>query len=255
MRTRPSLYARLALVGLVALAVILLGFTGWALTGPLPEPAALAALQSDSAVAVSLVGSGRWQVFTPIVTPATTGLVLYPGGRVAAGAYAAAAHAIAAEGYLVVIVPMPLRLAVFGSGAAEDVISAYPQITHWAVGGHSLGGAFAADFAAKHPALVQGLVLWAAYPPASDNLSQTDLQVVSIYGTRDGLAGPEDIAPSRNLLPADTTYVAIEGGNHAGFGRYGPQAGDNAATITPEAQQAQVVVATVGLLAELGEQP
>ena len=58
-------------------------------------------------------------------------------------------------------------------------------------------------------------------------------------------------ASRRALLPADTTYVAIEGGNHAGFGRYGPQAGDNEATITPEAQQAQVVVATTGLLAAL----
>src|SRR5205085_11344268 len=123
------------------------------------------------------------------------------------------------------------------------VIAAHPEITRWAVGGHSLGGAFAANFAYHHPGAVAGLVLWAAYPPSSDDLAGSGLQVVSIYGTRDGLAGPEKIAPSRALLPADTVYAAIEGGNHAGFGRYGPQAGDNAATITPEAQQAQVVAA------------
>jgi hypothetical protein len=253
MSTRRKLYTRLALGVLVVLVLLGLGFTGWALTGPGPEPAAVAALQSDAAVTVS---SDRWLVFMPAeaaasgVAPAT-GLIFYPGGRVAAGAYAAAAHAIAAEGYLVVIVPMPLRLAVFGSGAAADVMAAYPQVRHWAVGGHSLGGAMAADFADKHATTVEGLVLWAAYPPSSDDLSGEALKVVSVYGTRDGLAGPEKIAPYRALLPVDTTYVAIEGGNHAGFGRYGPQAGDNAATITPEAQQAQVVVATVGLLAEL----
>lgn len=252
MSTSRNLAKRLFWIALAVVVLAVGGFTTWALTGPGPEPAAVAALQSDAAVSVETVGSGRWLVFTPLAEePPTTGFVIYPGGRVAAGAYAAVAHAIAAEGYLVVIVPMPLRLAVFGSGAAADVIAAYPQVTRWAVGGHSLGGAFAADFVFKHPDLVQGLVLWAAYPPESDNLVPLALKVVSIYGTRDGLAGPEAIAPSRALLPADTTYVAIEGGNHAGFGRYGPQAGDNAATITPEAQQAQVVVATTGLLAAL----
>lgn len=256
MRIQRKLYIRLLLIVAAALGLLVLGFTAWALTGPGPEPAALAALQSDAEVQVEVVGLGGWQVFAPstagpTAAEPTTGLIFYPGGRVAAGAYAAAAHAIAAEGYLVVIVPMPLRLAVFGANAAEGVIAAYPQITRWAVGGHSLGGAFAADFAYKHPEAVEGLVLWAAYPPSSDDLSTHALAVVSIYGTRDGLAGPEKIAPTRALLPADTVYVAIEGGNHAGFGRYGPQAGDNAATITPEAQQAQVVAATVGLLAAL----
>lgn len=256
MSKRTGLFTRLLLTGVAAVALLLLGFTAWALTGPGPEPAAVAAQQSDAAVTVETVGVGRWLVFTPAgaretgVAP-TTGLVFYPGGRVAAGAYAAVARAIAAEGYLVVIVPMPLRLAVFGSTAAAEVIVAYPAITRWAVGGHSLGGAFAADFAFKQPDLVDGLVLWAAYPPEGDDLSRRALAVVSVYGTRDGLAGPEAIAPSRALLPPDTVFVAIEGGNHAGFGRYGPQAGDNAATITPEAQQAQVVVATVGLLAAL----
>src|SRR4051812_6834310 len=109
-------YVRLLLTGVAALVVLALGFTAWALTGPGPEPAAVAALQSDAAVTVE---SGRWMVFTPSGgTAATTGLIIYPGGRVAAGAYAGVAHAIAAEGYLVVIAPMPLRLAVFGSNAA-----------------------------------------------------------------------------------------------------------------------------------------
>lgn len=256
MAKRRGLWTRLLLIAAAVVVIAGLGFTAWALTGPGPEPAAVAALQSDAAVTVEVVGLGGWQVFAPttagpVGVEPTTGLIFYPGGRVAAGAYAAAAHAIAAEGYLVVIVPMPLRLAVFGGNAAEGVIAAYPGITRWAVGGHSLGGAFAADFAYNHPDAVAGLVLWAAYPPSSDDLSRQALAVVSVYGTRDGLAGPEEIAPSRALLPADTVYVAIEGGNHAGFGRYGPQAGDNAATITPEAQQAQVVAATVGLLASL----
>jgi hypothetical protein len=72
--------------------------------------------------------------------------------------------------------------------------------------------------------------------------------VSSIYGTLDSVADPEKIAYSQALLPPDTVWVPIEGGNHAQFGYYGPQPGDAAATISREEQQAQAVDATVALL-------
>ena len=50
-------------------------------------------------------------------------------------------------------------------------------------------------------------------------------------------------------MPADTQFVPIEGGNHAQMGWYGPQGDDGVASISREAQQAQVVDATVALLA------
>jgi pimeloyl-ACP methyl ester carboxylesterase len=146
---------------------------------------------------------------------------------------------------------MPLNLAVFASDAAADVIAAYPDVSHWAIGGHSLGGAMAARFAYGHPAEVQGLALWAAYPDGSNDLSDRDLAVASIYGTLDGLATREKIAASRALLPPTTDWVVIEGGNHAQFGWYGPQSGDNPATISREEQQRQVIEATLELLASL----
>jgi hypothetical protein len=107
----------------------------------------------------------------------------------------------------------------------------------------------AARFAHGHPSTVHGLVLWASYPAASDDLSDRgDLAVASIYGTLDGLATEDKIAASRPLLPPDTRWVAIEGGNHAQFGWYGPQPGDNPATIGREAQQRETVAATLALL-------
>jgi pimeloyl-ACP methyl ester carboxylesterase len=148
---------------------------------------------------------------------------------------------------------MPLHLAVFGAERASQVQAAFPEVQHWAIGGHSLGGAMAARSAYRHPGTVEGLVLWAAYPAASDDLSSQDLAVASIYGTQDGLATGEKIAASHPLLPADTHWVAIEGGNHAQFGWYGPQQGDNPATISREVQQQQVVAATLDLLAQLEE--
>jgi hypothetical protein len=98
---------------------------------------------------------------------------------------------------------------------------------------------------------VKGLGLWAAYPAADNNLAASGLAVVSIYGSRDGLATTEKIDASRALLPADTRWVRVEGGNHAQFGWYGPQDGDNAASITREAQQAQVIAATLEMLRDL----
>ena len=75
--------------------------------------------------------------------------------------------------------------------------------------------------------------------------------MVSLSGTLDGLATPDKIESTKKLLPADTKYVAIEGGNHAQFGWYGSQDGDNTATISREAEQDQVVEATEELLQSL----
>jgi pimeloyl-ACP methyl ester carboxylesterase len=130
-------------------------------------------------------------------------------------------------------------------------MAAYPGIESWAIGGHSLGGAMAANYAHSKPEAVQGLVLWAAYPASGDDLSVYKLATSSIYGTRDGLATPDKIDASRPLLPPDTAWTAIEGGNHVQFGWYGPQAGDNEATISREEQQSQIVAATLQLLQRL----
>jgi pimeloyl-ACP methyl ester carboxylesterase len=168
-------------------------------------------------------------------------------------AYAPTARALAEEGYLVVIVPMPLNLAILAPGRATEVMADLPGIERWAVGGHSLGGAMAANYVHSNPEAAHGLVLWAAYPTASDDLSGYQLAASSIYGTRDGLATPDEIDASRPLLPPDTLWVAMEGGNHAQFGWYGPQPGDNEPAISREEQQAQIVAATLQLLQQVDE--
>ena len=109
----------------------------------------------------------------------------------------------------------------------------------------------AANFAYSHPGTVEGLVLWAAYPAGSNDLSLAALKVISISGTLDGLSTPAKIEASRDLLPADTTWVIIQGGNHAQFGWYGKQNGDNPASITRSEQQDQIVDATVTFLDDL----
>ncbi|OGO61251.1 MAG: hypothetical protein A2032_06125, partial [Chloroflexi bacterium RBG_19FT_COMBO_49_13] len=228
-------------VVLVAVA----GFVAWGLIIPSPMPEALAALQSDSQVNVT---KQSWLVFQPSGRNPSTGLILYPGGRVDPQAYAPQAHTIAAQGYLVVITPMPLNLAVFGANRAGSIIHAYPDIQNWVIGGHSLGGSMAALYADKHRDQIKGLVLWASYPASSNNLTDSSIKVVSIYATQDGLATEDKINASRELLPTDTVWVRIEGGNHAQFGWYGIQSGDNPATISRKDQQVQLTQATLELL-------
>jgi dienelactone hydrolase len=246
MKTLKRWWWLLPLLLLVAVGV----FVAWATVVPAPMPEALAALRSDGQVQVE---TDPWLVFRPTGEDPTTGLILYPGARVDPRAYAPAARALAARGYLVAIVPMPLHLAILAPNRATEVMAAYPEVKQWAIGGHSLGGAMAAQFVQQNPDAVQGLALWASYPAANNDLSGRDIAVTSIYGTRDGLATQDKIAASRPLLPSSTQWVPIEGGNHAQFGWYGRQPGDNEATLSREEQQAQIVAGTLDLLSRIGQ--
>jgi len=235
-----------ALVGLgVAILAGAIGFLIWAETplGPMPE--AVAAMRSDEQVTVV---QDDLIVFRPNDADPTVGLIFYPGARVDPVSYAPAMREVAARGFLAIITPMPLNLAVLDSDRAAEVMEDFPEIRRWAVGGHSLGGAMAAAFAASDGSGIDGLVLWAAYPPSGDDLSGWAGGVTSVSGTNDGLTTPDDIARTRTLLPALTEFVAIEGGNHAQFGWYGEQRGDGTPTISREDQQSQIVGATLRLL-------
>jgi hypothetical protein len=233
----------------VLLAVISVAFLIWAGSPMQPMPEALAAMQASN---VSQMEPEGWLVFRPVESNGT-GLILYPGARVDPRAYAPQALQIAEDGYLVIITPMLLNLAVFGINKADDVIAAFPEINIWAIGGHSLGGAMAAEYIAVHSDSVEGLVFWASFPSSSTDLSGLPIQVTSISASLDAFSTPDKIEASRPLLPVDTLWVVIEGGNHSQFGWYGLQPGDNPATISNQAQMDQQVTATIALLASLGK--
>lgn len=234
----------------ILLLIAAAGFVIWAETPPAPMPEAVRAMESDAQVSVAEDG---WIAFEPTETQPTVGLIIYPGGRVDPSAYAPLARAVAEQGYLVVIVPMPLNLAVFSPAKASQVIAAYPDIEKWAITGHSLGGAMAANFISNNPQAIDGLALLAAYPASSDDLSGLDLSVISIFGTNDGLAPEEQIRAAEPQLPPDTLWIPIEGGNHGQFGWYGNQPGDNPATISREQQLQQIVQALTDLLVGLAD--
>lgn len=207
-------------------------------------PQALNFMKSNENVEVSYKD---WISFTPKATP-TVGFIFYPGAKVDPRAYAPEMSEIASHGFLTIIVPMPLNLAIFGVDKASDVIQNYPYIKKWVIGGHSLGGVMAVSYANKHRNEISGIILWASYPDDSDDLSNSSIPVLVIYASKDGLSTVQKIDESKHLLPKNTEYVEIVGGNHAQFGWYGDQDGDNPATITRIDQQNIIVDASVNFL-------
>lgn len=104
----------------------------------------------------------------------------------------------------------------------------------------------AASYAADNHEALQGLVMLAAY--STQDLRESGLKVVSLYGSNDGILNQEKYAEYRTNLPADAAEIIIEGGNHAGFGSYGEQEGDGKAGIEREEQVAQTVSAICELI-------
>ena len=165
---------------------------------------------------------------------ATKGLIFYPGGKVEYTAYVPLMQACAEKGILCVLAQMPFNLAVLDINAADGIQKEYPEIEDWYIGGHSLGGSMAASYLADHAEDYEGLVLLGSYSTA--DLSDTDLAVLSVFGSEDEVMNREKYEANKSNLPSDFIEYVIEGGCHAYFGMYGAQDGDGTPTITNEEQ-------------------
>ena len=170
---------------------------------------------------------------------AKTGLIFYPGGKVEYESYAPLMKALAEEGILCVLLHMPGNLAVLDVDAADGVQQMYPEVKAWYIGGHSLGGAMAASYVGEHIGDYEGLLLLAAYSTA--DLSDSDLNVVSLYGSEDKVLKMETYEENKSNLPEDFVEFVIEGGCHSGFAYYGEQDGDGIPTISQKEQIAKIV--------------
>jgi pimeloyl-ACP methyl ester carboxylesterase len=250
----PTLKRVLLWIGGIVLAVVVLGIVAvvWWGTHPLgPTQTAIDALTSDAAVTVTEAKDG-WE-FAPAGVEPSAALVYYPGGHVDARSYAPYARDVAAKGYLVVVPVMPLSLAVLSPNAAEKVVASHAGISSWAIGGHSLGGAMAGQYVAKHPGTMRGLVLLASYVPSGNDLSATDIRALTQVGTLDTVVNRENLQAGLKLLPASAVYTELPGGNHAQFGDYGPQPGDDPnPTMSADEQRRRAVEGTVAVMREMG---
>jgi pimeloyl-ACP methyl ester carboxylesterase len=222
--------ARRLFVWLVAALVVAgAGAVAYAGTGPGADADELRALEEDPDVAV-VERDGGYVLRDPDPDGDRTGLVFYPGGRVEAAAYLPALAPLVERTDVRVYVPrMPLRLAVVDPGRAGSVRTG-EDVTATYVGGHSLGGAMACRYAATVDGRVRGVVLLAAY--CVDDVSGTDLDVLTVTGERDAVTDEQRLAASRDLVPPDAQFVELAGFNHSSFAAYHGQPGDDPQTVS-----------------------
>ncbi len=215
------------------------------------DSTAIAALSSTGSY--NVVNTSNSITFTPTSNISSIGVIFYPGAKVQPEAYSVIASKLAMNGYTTIIVKMPLNFAIFGINKADDVITQHPEISTWVIGGHSLGGVSASDYAVNHQDKIKGVIYLAAYP--NINASNTTLKGLLIKGSLDGLITSTQISDNQNKFPINTTFITIPGGNHANFGNYGIQVGDNNSTITKQEQQDLTVDYILNFLKNLNNKP
>lgn len=213
-----------------------------------------ATLRGDEAV--SVVDGEETLDFVPARAEGRAALVFLCGSGVAAPAYAPLLRPIAEAGHAVFVVKLPYRFAPLAAHRARAVararkaMSRHPAISRWVVSGHSLGAALACRLAHARPESVSALVLIGTTHPKDADLSFLPMPVTKVYASNDGVAPPDRVLANKGLLPAHTTWVEIEGGNHSQFGHYGRQLFDGKPTVSREAQQAAARSALLEALAK-----
>ncbi len=165
-------------------------------------------------------------------------IIFYPGALVEPQSYIPLLTLCAEEGITCYIVEMPMDIALLDRKAGEKFLKMNPEIKHWYMAGHSLGGAMAASFVSRHKDDFEGLILLSAY--STHDLSSSGLKVLSVYGSKDKVLNLEKYHKNKQNLPPvgkGLTEIIIDGGNHAQFANYGAQEGDGTAEISETEQQ------------------
>lgn len=216
---------------LTVLTLFVIGFFIWLSNGYSLQEEDKKYLQSSSKVEVTV--EGDYTYFTPKNVSVTKGFIFYPGVRIDSSSYAKLCNDVASYGYKVVAVDMPFNYANFGKNKANKVIEQNPEITKWVIGGDSLGGTVACEYAVNNKN-VEGIVLISSYP--RDNISELGFKVLSLWGSKDNVVDYKELINSKTQLPKDTKYIEIEGANHSQFANYGMYSGDEEALISSDEQ-------------------
>lgn len=232
MKQKKSLKFKLFTGIAIFLIIVVSGFFIYVSSYYKASSLALDSLKSDSLVKIK---ENEDILFEPVSNAKNIGLIFYPGAKVEASAYAPIAKEIASNGYTVSIAKMSFNLAILSPNRADSIISNHKDIDTWIIGGHSLGGVMASDYALENDK-IKGLVLLASYPQTKTNLSSKPIRVLSLWGSSDEVADLNKVKEAKNVMPRDSKFIEIKGGNHGGFGDYGHQKGDGESSITNKQQ-------------------
>lgn len=232
---------------LVVFVLAIVAFVTWANIIMQGEREAALVAWRDPQVSIS--STDHSVILRPRNGGTATGLVFIPGAKVDPYAYLYKLSGIVEKGVTVVITKPILNLAFFDQRPLSRFTEDAPSVTRWFVGGHSLGGVRACMLAhSTGEPKVAGLVLFGSF--CANDLSRTDLRVLSIAAERDGLSTPAMIDAAKNMLPASASFVEVRGSNHAQFGDYGAQPGDGVATISSSIARSHITAALVTVLVD-----
>lgn len=182
-----------------------------------PTAEAMAAMQSDAAVTVTM---DDWLVMQPAKVTPTTGIVFYAGAYCDVRGYAPVLKEVAAAGYLIVAPTMPFDFSIFAPDIADEVRAAYPEIQHWVIAGHSMGGAMAGSYAFNNQDNLAGLIVFDSFPPAYNSLSDSELPILLFERARADGSQSQKFIDNANLYPENTPKVLIPGAQHMYYGSF-----------------------------------
>ncbi len=237
MKTKKSKVIKvLTVVGIVFSIIVLLSTIAFFIyVGNYYKADKVAVDSLVSSETVSVSKEDNLYIFEP-KTDYQDAVIFYPGGLVEAKAYSTLMHLLAKENILTIIVEMPFNLAFFDMNGADKVINKFQdKQLNWYMCGHSLGGVFMSEYLSSNYLSFSGAIFLASY--SSTDLSNTNLNVLSIVGSEDKVINLESYNNTKKLNPPNASYEIIDGGNHSYFGNYGEQIGDGEATISVSEQQ------------------
>jgi predicted alpha/beta-hydrolase family hydrolase len=147
----------------------------------------------------------------------------------------ALAETLASAGFVVLRCDLPYRQArPYGPPRPGDAVRDRQGLTNAVstlkklapgrvfLGGHSYGGRQASMLCAEQPELVQGLLLcsYPLHPPGKpdrlriQHLPALQAPVLFVHGTRDPFGTIEELEAARQLIPAKTALLRVDGAGH-----------------------------------------
>ncbi|MGY4385732.1 hypothetical protein ACVWYN_002778 [Pedobacter sp. UYP24] len=194
---------------------------------------------------VIIENTDKYISITPFNHKSNKGYIFYPGAKVQPEAYISKLSSIAVFNNVEIFIPkMYKNLAFFGINKASEIQKRFPKITHWYIGGHSLGGSMACLYASKNHKSVDGILIFGTY--SGTDISKEMKKVRSINGEQDGVFPEEKIKKHKDELPNDAQIIFIKGMNHSDIGNYGFQSGDHPSKLANNVVIDELVNATKG---------
>lgn len=196
------------------------------------------------------------------------GIIFFPGALVNHTSYASVASKLSDKGILVVVVSLePIRFDNNTETNKQRALKAMQEVVfenditvdEWTLSGHSAGAAVAMNLVSEMQIGINRMVLCGATKKSFEENAvsrNSNAKVLLVNASEDGIVkrastsqkSPSSTSNDRKESKCKTTHIMIEGGNHAGFGHYGPQDLDGVRSITLEQQQAIFVEKTVEFL-------